>query len=605
MSSLEGEARMAAVAGDRSSLEQRSETRDGMRIDWNVPIAMDDGLVLRADIFRPVAEGRYPVILSYGPYAKGLAFQEGYSSAWQRMADLHPDVTAGSSNLYQSWEVVDPEKWVPHDYACVRVNSRGCGCSPGYIDHFSPRETKDFYDCIEWAAAQPWSSGKVGLNGISYYAINQWHVASLQPPHLAAMCIWEGAADWYRDMTHHGGILCTFWENWYEMQVKTVQYGAGERGKRSRVHGELVCGPEFLSDQELAKNRSDFGAEIFAHPLDDNYHRARSPNWSKVKTPFLSAANWGGQGLHPRGNFEGFMRAASKQKWLEAHGIEHWTHFYTDYGRDLQLRFFDYFLHGKKNGWDKQPPVQLQVRHIDRFVERAENEWPLKRTQWTKLYLDPAGRLAANKPANKKSVLRFEAMGDGITFLTAPLERETEITGPSAVKLYVSSSTTDADIFAVLRVFSPDLKEVVFQGAIDPHTPIGQGWLRASRRHLDKKLSKPYRPYHTHSKKRPLKPGEVVALDIEIWSTSIVVPAGYRIALTVRGKDYVYPGGSGGRLSNFKNDLTGCGPFLHDDPRDRPPQVFAGVTGLHFGGAARPYLLLPVIPPKRKEKSAK
>jgi hypothetical protein len=389
------------------------------------------------------------------------------------------------------------------------------------------------------------------------------------------------------------------------MQVKTVQYGAGERGKRSRVHGELVCGPEFLSDQELAKNRSDFGAEIFAHPLDDNYHRARSPNWSKVKTPFLSAANWGGQGLHPRGNFEGFMRAASKQKWLEAHGIEHWTHFYTDYGRDLQLRFFDYFLHGKKNGWDKQPPVQLQVRHIDRFVERAENEWPLKRTQWTKLYLDPAGRLAANKPANKKSVLRFEAMGDGITFLTAPLERETEITGPSAVKLYVSSSTTDADIFAVLRVFSPDLKEVVFQGAIDPHTPIGQGWLRASRRHLDKKLSKPYRPYHTHSKKRPLKPGEVVALDIEIWSTSIVVPAGYRIALTVRGKDYVYPGGSGGRLSNFKNDLTGCGPFLHDDPRDRPPQVFAGVTGLHFGGAARPYLLLPVIPPKRKEKSAK
>jgi hypothetical protein len=324
-----------------------------------------------------------------------------------------------------------------------------------------------------------------------------------------------------------------------------------------------------------------------------------------VKTPFLSAANWGGQGLHPRGNFEGFMRAASKQKWLEAHGIEHWTHFYTDYGRDLQLRFFDYFLHGKKNGWDKQPPVRLQVRHIDRFVERLENEWPLKRTQWTKLYLDPAGRLAANKPANKKSVLRFEAMGDGVTFITAPLERETEITGPSAVKLYMSSSTTDADIFVVLRVFSLDLKEVVFQGAIDPHTPIGQGWLRASHRQLDKKLSKPYRPYHTHSKKRLLKPGEVVALDIEIWPTSIVVPAGYRIALTIRGKDYVYSGGSGGRLSNFKNELTGCGPFLHDDPRDRPPQVFAGVTGLHFGGAARPYLLLPVIPPKRKDKSAK
>jgi uncharacterized protein len=605
VSSLEGEARMAAVAGDRKGLEQRSETRDGMRIDWNAPITMDDGLVLRADIFRPIAKGRYPVILSYGPYAKGLAFQDGYPSAWQRMAERHPDVTAGSSNLYQSWEVVDPEKWVPHDYACVRVDSRGCGCSPGYIDHFSPRETKDFYDCIEWAAEQSWSSGKVGLNGISYYAINQWHVASLQPPHLAAMCIWEGAADWYRDMTHHGGILSTFWENWYDMQVKTVQYGAGERGKRSRVHSELVCGPEFLSEEQLAKNRSDLGAEILAHPLDDNYHKARSPVWSKVKTPFLSAANWGGQGLHPRGNFEGFVRAASKQKWLEAHGIEHWTHFYTDYGRNLQLRFFDYFLHGKKNGWDKQPPVQLQVRHIDRFVERAEDDWPLKRTKWTRFFLDPVGTLTRKGPSSKKSVVKFKAMGEGVTFLTPPLEHETEITGPSSVKLYISSSTGDADIFVALRVLSPDMKEVVFQGAIDPHTPIGQGWLRASHRQLDKKLSQPYRPYHTHSKKQPLKPGEVVALEVEIWPTSIVAPAGYRIALSVRGRDYVYPGGSSGRLSNFKNELTGCGPFLHDNARDRPPQIFSGVTSLHFGAAARPYLLLPIIPPKRNAKAAR
>jgi predicted acyl esterase len=599
MSSLEGEARMARAAAGAKSLEPRSETRDGMRIDWDVPITMDDGLVLRADVFRPIAEGRYPVILSYGPYAKGLAFQDGYPSAWERMAERHPDVAAGSSNLYQSWEVVDPEKWVPHQYACVRVDSRGAGCSPGFIDHFSPRETKDFYDCIEWAGVQPWSNGKVGLDGISYYGINQWHVASLQPPHLAAMCIWEGAADWYRDMTHHGGILCTFWANWYDMQVKTVQYGAGERGKRSRVHGELVCGPEILSDAELAKNRSDFGDDIFAHPLDDAYHRARSPVWPEVKVPFLSAANWGGQPLHPRGNFEGVVRAASKKKWLEVHGIEHWTHFYTDYGRDLQLRFFDYFLHGKKNGWDSQPPVQLQVRHVDRFVERAENEWPLKRTKWTRFYLDPVDGALADKPAKKKTEIHFYAMGDGVTFVTPPLPRETEITGPSALKLYVSSSTTDADIFAVLRVFSLDLKEVVFQGAIDPHTPIGQGWLRASHRQLDKKLSTPYRPYHTHTKKQPLKPGEVVALDIEIWPTSIVVPAGYRIALTVRGKDYVYPGGSGGRLSNFKNELTGCGPFLHNDSRDRPAEIFAGVTGLHFGGAARPYLLLPVIPAKR------
>src|SRR5258707_186118 len=355
----------------------KSEIRDGMQIDWDVPIRMDDGLVLGADGCGPAKEGPYPVIRSYGPYAKGLAFQDGYPSAWQRMAEKHPDVPAGSSNLYQSWEVVDPEKWVPHDYACVRVDSRGCGCSPGVIDHFSPRETKDFYDCIEWAGVQPWSNGKVGLNGISYYGINQWHVASLQPPHLAAICVWEGAADWYRDMTHHGGILCTFWANWYDMQVKTVQYGLGERGPRSRVTGKLVCGDETLSDRALQQNRGDFGDEILAHPLDDDYHKARSPKWDRITVPLLSAANWGGQGLHPRGNFEGFIRAASKDKWLEAHGIEHWTHFYTDYGRKLQLRFFNYFLKGEGD-WKNQSRVQLQVRHIDKFVQRRENEWPLE-----------------------------------------------------------------------------------------------------------------------------------------------------------------------------------------------------------------------------------
>ncbi|HYM02107.1 MAG TPA: CocE/NonD family hydrolase [Stellaceae bacterium] len=575
----------------------KSETRDCMRIDWNVPIAVDDGLVLRADAFRPIAEGRYPVILTYGPYAKGLAFQDGYASAWQRMAEKHPDVTAGSTNKYQNWEVVDPEKWVPDGYVCVRVDSRGAGRSPGYIDHFSPRETRDFYECIEWAGVQPWSNGRVGLNGISYYGINQWQVASLRPPHLAAMCVWEGAADWYRDMTHHGGILSTFWANWYDMQVKTVQHGLGGRGPRSRVTGDLVCGPETLSEAELAKKRCDFGSEILAHPLDDAYHKARSPDWSAITVPLLTAANWGGQGLHPRGNFEGFVRSATTQKWLEAHGIEHWTEFYTEYGVRLQKRFFDRFLKGAANDWDRQPRVQLQIRHIDRFVERHENEWPLARTRWTALHLNPSGMALDAVPRASAQSISFDALGDGLTFMTAPLEAETEITGPSAVKLAISSSTSDADIFVVLRVFAPGGEEVVFQGALDPHTPIGQGWLRASHRKLDPALSMPYRPYHTHDERQTLAPGERVTLDVEIWPTSIVVPKGYRIALSIRGKDYEHPG-PGTRLSNMKHEMRGCGPFLHDDPRDRPVEIFGGRTTLHLGPEAPGFVLLPIIPAK-------
>src|SRR3989475_577170 len=247
----------------------KSELRDGMRIDWDIPIVMDDGLVLRADLFRPGVEGRHPVLLSYGPYAKGLAFQDGYPSAWQRMINEHPEVAYGSSSKYQNWEVVDPEKWVPHGYACMRIDSRGAGRSPGRIEHFAPRETQDLYQCIEWAGVQPWSSGKVGLNGISYYAINQWHAASLQPLHLAAMCVWEGAADWYRDMTHHGGILCTFWEHWYDKQVLPIQNGMGDRMPVNPMTVAHVAGADTLIDSEAAGHRSAVGRVIRGRPPTD------------------------------------------------------------------------------------------------------------------------------------------------------------------------------------------------------------------------------------------------------------------------------------------------------------------------------------------------
>lgn len=399
----------------------------------------------------------------------------------------------------------------------------------------------------------------------------------------------------YRDLSHHGGILCDFIKNWYDMQVKTVQYGLGKRGPKSRVTGRAVCGDVTLSDEELKANREDFGAAALKHALNDEYWQSRMPDWSKVTVPVFSAANWGGQGLHPRGNFEGFVRAASKNKWLEAHGIEHWTHFYTDYGRELQLRFFDHFLHGKKNGWNRQPKVQLQVRHVDKFVQRAENEWPLKRTRWTKFYLDPVQLSLGKKLPTGNAKISYKGFSEGVTFMLPPQAEDIEITGPSALKLFLSSSTRDADVFAVLRVFTPDLKEVVFQGALDPHTPVGQGWLRASHRALDPKLSKPYRPYHPHDKVEPLKPGQVVELDVEILPTSIVVPAGYRIALTVRGKDYEYPGPAG-VLSNMKYPMTGCGPFTHTDPTDRPARVFDGVNTLHSGPKRASYIMLPIIP---------
>ena len=577
----------------------KTEIRAGMKVDWDVPIRMDDGIEVRADIFRPIADGKYPVIITYGPYAKYLHFEQLYKTCWDRMIETFPEVGDGSTNQFQSWEVVDPEKWVPDGYICIRVDSRGCGRSPGYVELWSAREAQDFATCIDWAGVQPWSNGKVGINGISYYGMNQWQVAALQPKHLAGICIWEGANDFYRDLSHHGGILCNFIENWYDMQVKSVQYGLGKNGYRSKLTGDWVSGPETLTTEELGANRFDFGGLTFEHEFDDEFWKSRTPDYSKIKVPLLSAGNWGGQGLHTRGNVEGFLNAASEDKWLEMHGIEHWTHFYTDYGRSLQKRFFDYFLKSVQNDWPSQPKVYLQIRHPgEKFVPRAETSWPLASTQWTNMYLDASNQTLQTGAPQAAAQVSYRGLSEGLTFLTQPSDQDMEITGQLAAKLFVSSSTQDADMFIIMRLFDANMKEVTFQGALDPNTPVAQGWLRASHRALDAEKSKPYRPYHPHLKREMLTPGEIYELDIEILPTCIVIPAGYRIGLTVRGKDYVYPGATGTRLSNMKHPFTGVGPFTHNHPKDRPPEIFDGQVTLHTGGAHQSYLLCPVIPKK-------
>jgi len=567
-----------------------------MRIERDVSITMDDGIALAADLFIPIEEGEYPALLSYGPYGKGLAFQEGYRPQWDYMIEKYPEVARNTSNEHQNWEVVDPERWVPAGYVCVRVDSRGTGRSPGFVDVWSGRETVDLYDCIEWAAAQPWSNGRIGLAGISYYAMNQYQVAALQPPHLAAICPWEGASDWYRDFARHGGILCEFAQDWYPRQVENVQHGVGERGFFSAVTGESVSGPDTEDPRVLASRRADLGHDVKSRPLIDAWHLERNPDWSRVSTPMLSAANWGGQGLHLRGNVEAFTQSASSEKWLEIHGDAHWVDFYTDRGVALQRKFFDRFLKGEDNGWDSEARVQLRIRHVDgTFTERAEDEWPLAKTRWARYHLTGDAGLS-EVATSTSSQVGYDPEGTGVTFTTDPLTEETELTGPMAARIFVSSETVDADLFLVVRVFDPDDAEVTFMGALDPNTPVAQGWLRASHRALDPVRSLPYRPYHPHDQIEPLVPGETYELEVEIWPTSIVIPAGYRLALTIRGNDYRYEG----ELSDFAREFhyagRGVGPFKHSDPDDRPADVYSGQVSIHVGGQTDSYLLVPVIP---------
>ena len=311
--------------------------------------------------------------------------------------------------------------------------------------------------------------------------------------------------------------------------------------------------------------------------MDDDWYQSRSPDWDKVKVPFLSPASWAGFGLHPRGNFEAFTQAASKEKWLEGHPGRHEEWFYLEYGMELQKRFFDYYLKGEKNGWNKEPRVWVNLRRpfTDDVELRKESEWPLKGTKWTKLFLDAGGKGKLDWKAPKaKRGKEFRALTRGITWRTAPLERETEITGPMVAKLYVSSTTEDCDLFVTMQAFSDKGREVHFQGTVDPKTPLAQGWLRVSHRKLDAEKSEPWRPYHTHDDKQMLIPGEIYEVDVEIWPQCIVLPKGFQIALNISGQDFDRPGPA----VDAYVPSRGSGVFLHDHPTDRPKEIFGGKT---------------------------
>ena len=411
-------------------------------------------------------------------------------------------------------------------HACAST-SRGAGRSPGYLDIWSPREAQDLYQCIEWAGTQAWSNGKVGINGISYYAMNQWNVGALKPPHLAALCMWEGSSDYYRELARHGGILCDFLSSWHPRQVASVQHGVGDRGAKSKVTGEPVAGPETLPKEELAKNCADTPGEAKRHRLRDDYYAARTAEFENIEAPLLSAANWGGVGLHPRGNFEGWLAAGSKQKWLEVHGDTHFTHFYSQLRRGAAETLLRPFPQGRGHAGSKQPRVALNIRHpAEKFVLRAENEWPLAAHAMDQILPAAGWPRAWPRRAQRRgdAALRDDCRRPHLPH-GADRTRALEITGPVAAKMWVSSETTDADVFLVLRLFDPAGKEITFIGSNDPRTPIGLGWLRASQRKLDPKKTLPYRPWHPTTRSTAA-PGEPVELDIEIWPTSIVMPPG-------------------------------------------------------------------------------
>ncbi len=184
-----------------------------------------------------------------------------------------------------------------------------------------------------------------------------------------------------------------------------------------------------------------------------------------------------------------------------------------------------------------------------------------------------------------------------MTFLSEPLEQEVEITGPIAAKLWVSSATEDADLFLVVRAFTPDLKEVTFQGALDAHTPIAQGLAARLPPQARPQADTDYRPYHTHDEEQKLTPGQVYEVDVEVWPTCIVLPKSYRIALSVRGTDYVYPGEPGAGVETLGKVGPASG-LLPMTTRATVRPRFRRRRHVARGSRPAAYVLLPIIPKK-------
>ena len=489
-----------------------------------------------------------------------------------------------------NWETVTPEWWVPKGYAAVRVDGRGSGKSPGQCEPWSLAEAIDFYDAIEWAAAQPWCNGNVGLSGISYFAINQWFVANLQPPSLKAIMPWEGFADIYRDALFHGGILSVFMTNWITAHT---------------MHHVMGRAAQTVPDGWKTNTMWHW----MHHNLDSGMLAGAQAQWDKITVPLYSVGNWTGFGLHLRGNSEAFMHAASKHKKLRMHNGSHVHAFYTEDGKRDQLRWFDHWLKGIDNGIMAEPPVKLAIRKgKDQIEWRDEHEWPLKRTQWTKYYFDVAkaadgqeprvGALVKDKPAKSSSCgypsFNLGTMGStsaassqvtgggikpgmGIALETPPLTEDVEVTGPLMASFYVSSSSEDADLFLTLRNSTPTAMKSWRPDNRARRCRSRRARLRASHRELDPELSLPYRPYHTHTRRQWLEPGEIVKVDVEIWPTSMVFKKGNRIRLDVQPRDGA---GSQGYLHYHADYNT-------------------GTNTIHAGGEHEAYLLLPVIPKAR------
>jgi len=534
--------------GGHPGFNPRTEKAEGMIIEYDVGVPMRDGAKIYIDVYRPEAEGKYPVIINWGPYGKFGRIKYSFLG--------NTGLNDEDFNEYWKFEAGDPIYWCRNGFIIINADQRGAWYSEGDLTFMSPQEGEDCYDLIEWAGTQSWSNGKVGMQGVSYLAWTQWKVAALHPPHLAAINPWEGVSDFYREFSTHGGIpetmFCPMWQSNVSFSTTRVE--------------------DFVEMQKR-------------HPLFDDYWASKNADLSKITVPAFVVASWTDHGLHNRGTLEGFKKIASKDKWLIVHGRKKWWHFYQPENVEKQRQFFNRYLKGIDNHVKDWPKVTLEIREKYSVGNtRTENEWPLARTQYTELFLNASDGKMSTSPFKKEAQVRYNATDINDKTQNARFEfafdEKTELTGYMKLKLWVKADGgDDMDLFVAIEKIDRAgyLVPFAFFGNHDDG-PVALGWLRVSHRELDEEKSTPYQPVHKHQREIKLKPGEIVPVEIEIWPTSVLFERGEKLRIVVQGSDiYNYPE----EMHTNAHTVT----------------VNKGEHVIYTGGKYDAHLLVPVIPP--------
>lgn len=476
-------------------------------VERDVGVVMSDGIRLSANVYRPMdIEAQLPVILALTPYGKDSDPGKTREETLARRAKIGLGMGRYRVSNCTPFEAPDPAYWVPHGYVVVHVDLRGCFKSKGERRVFSRTEINDYGQIIEWAGTQPWSTGKVGLHGVSYLAICQWHAAALQPKHLAAIVPWEGASDSYRDVRFHGGVPETaFFRGWSRSMADAKE------------------------DEPKGPSRTPVISEV----------PGNTANLAAIQVPALICGSFSDQGLHTKGCFDAFTRISSEHKWLYTHGRGKWTVYYADDALEYQRQFLDCFLKGEDNGMLKRPRVRLEVREtVDTYAVREEADWPLPNTDYRELYLTGERTLVPQKPSKSATVTYDAKAGEGVTF-DVRFEAPCEITGHMSLRLWVSTDRgDDLDLFVALKKLDAAGEEVCFEGR-ENHAggPVTNGWLRVSHRALDPVRSRPFQPVLKHDKVELVAPGQIVPVDIELLPSSTSFGAGESLRLIIRGSD--------------------------------------------------------------------